>query len=53
MRNALVEMHGNNGSMDGDSPAVMRFTESRLSAITSVLLKDIDKGTVDFVPNFF
>lgn len=52
IRHMLVEMHGNNGSMDGDSPAAMRYTEARLSAISSELLRDIDKRTVDFIPNF-
>ncbi|MEH7524486.1 DNA topoisomerase IV subunit A [Bacillus sp. JJ1503] len=52
LRNLLVEMHGNNGSIDGDPPAAMRYTEARLSAISSELLKDIEKRTVDFVPNF-
>ena len=52
IRNVLVEMHGNNGSIDGDPPAAMRYTEARLSAIAAELLKDIDKNTVDFVPNF-
>jgi len=52
LRNLLVEMHGNNGSIDGDPPAAMRYTEARLSAIASELLRDIDKETVDFVPNF-
>lgn len=52
VRNVLVEMHGNNGSLDGDPPAAMRYTEARLSAIASELLRDIDKKTVDFVPNF-
>lgn len=52
VRNVLIEMHGNNGSIDGDPPAAMRYTEARLSAISSELLKDIDKRTVDFVPNF-
>lgn len=51
-REELVEMHGNNGSMDGDPPAAMRYTEARLSKISSELLKDIDKETVDFVLNF-
>ena len=45
-------MHGNNGSIDGDPPAAMRYTEARLSAIASELLRDIEKNTVDFVPNF-
>lgn len=52
MRNVLVEMHGNNGSLDGDPPAAMRYTEARLSSIASELLKDIHKNTVDFIPNF-
>ena len=52
VRNVLIEMHGNNGSLDGDPPAAMRYTEARLSAISSELLKDIDKETVDFVLNF-
>lgn len=52
VRNVLVEMHGNNGSIDGDPPAAMRYTEARLSAIASELLRDIDKQTVEFVPNF-
>ena len=52
IRHMLVEMHGNNGSMDGDSPAAMRYTEARLSAISSELLRDLDKRTVDFIPNF-
>ncbi|MBS4189452.1 DNA topoisomerase IV subunit A [Bacillus sp. FJAT-49705] len=52
VRNLLVEMHGNNGSIDGDPPAAMRYTEARLSPISSELLKDIEKRTVDLVPNF-
>ncbi|MGG3916285.1 DNA topoisomerase IV subunit A [Rossellomorea vietnamensis] len=52
VRNYLVEMHGNNGSVDGDPPAAMRYTEARLSAISMELLRDIDKKTVEFVPNF-
>lgn len=52
MRNVLIEMHGNNGSIDGDPPAAMRYTEARLSAIASELLKDLDKETVEFVANF-
>ncbi|MRH42593.1 DNA topoisomerase IV subunit A [Aquibacillus halophilus] len=52
VRNVLVEMHGNNGSVDGDPPAAMRYTEARLSSISSELLRDIDKETVDFIPNF-
>ncbi|KAB7671270.1 DNA topoisomerase IV subunit A [Bacillus sp. B1-b2] len=52
VRNLLIEMHGNNGSIDGDPPAAMRYTEARLSAISSELLRDIEKRTVDFIPNF-
>ena len=51
-RNVLIEMHGNNGSVDGDPPAAMRYTEARLSAISAELLRDIDKRTVDLVQNF-
>jgi len=52
MREPLVEMHGNNGSMDGDGPAAMRYTESRLSKISNMLLQDIDKNTVKMILNF-
>src|SRR5690625_4224189 len=52
MRYDLIEMHGNNGSIDGDPPAAMRYTEARLAKITSELLQDIEKDTVDFIPNF-
>ena len=52
LREPLIEMHGNNGSMDGDSPAAMRYTEARLSQIASEMLQDIDKKTVDMVLNF-
>ncbi|MDN2452256.1 DNA topoisomerase IV subunit A [Lactobacillus sp. UCMA15818] len=52
LREPLIEMHGNNGSMDGDPPAAMRYTEARLSQISGAMLRDIDKETVDFVPNF-
>ncbi len=48
----LVDGHGNFGSVDGDSPAAMRYTEARLSKIASEMLADIDKETVDFYPNF-
>src|SRR5690606_27586513 len=48
----LVDMHGNNGSIDGDKAAAMRYTEARLSKEAEYLLKDIDKRTVPFVPNF-
>ena len=51
-RHPLIEMHGNNGSVDGDPAAAMRYTEARLSAIAGELLRDIAKRTVDFVPNF-
>src|SRR5690554_1524742 len=52
MRIPLVDMHGNNGSIDGDSAAAMRYTEARLSKEAEYLLKDIEKRTVNFVPNF-
>jgi topoisomerase IV subunit A len=52
VRNVLVEMHGNNGSVDGDPPAAMRYTEARLSAIATELMRDIEKDTVEFIPNF-
>ncbi|GEE07705.1 topoisomerase IV subunit [Streptococcus canis] len=51
-REILVEMHGNNGSMDGDPPAAMRYTEARLSEIAGYLLQDIEKNTVPFAWNF-
>ena len=47
-----IDMQGNNGSIDGDSPAAMRYTEARLSKISNELLKDIDKDTVAWAPNF-
>lgn len=52
MRQPLIEMHGNNGSMDGDPPAAMRYTEARLSKIADELVKDIKLDTVDFILNF-
>ena len=52
MRYLLVDGQGNFGSVDGDAPAAMRYTEVRMTRITSELLADIDKGTVDFVPNY-
>ena len=52
LRHMMVEMHGNNGSVDGDPPAAMRYTEARLSAIAGEMLRDISKNTVDFIPNF-
>ena len=52
MKTPLIDMHGNNGSMDGDPPAAMRYTEARLSKIASELLQDIDKETVELVLNF-
>ena len=48
----LVDIHGNNGSMDGDPPAAYRYTESRLAKISNELLKDLDKNTVAWAPNF-
>ena len=48
----LIDMHGNNGSIDGDSAAAMRYTEARLSEAAMYLLQDIDKKTVPFVPNY-
>ncbi|KFN90720.1 topoisomerase IV subunit A [Tetragenococcus muriaticus PMC-11-5] len=52
LREVLVEMHGNNGSMDGDPPAAMRYTEARLSEFSDQMLADIEKDTVDMVLNF-
>ncbi|MFT8928136.1 MAG: DNA topoisomerase IV subunit A [Sporolactobacillus sp.] len=52
VRMPLIEMHGNNGSLDGDPPAAMRYTEARLSKISAELLRDLDSKTVDFVSNF-
>jgi len=52
LRYPLIDGQGNFGSVDGDSPAAMRYTESRLSRIASELLADIDMETVDFVPNY-
>ena len=52
LRAPLIEMHGNNGSMDGDPPAAMRYTEARLSKIAGLMLQDIDKKTVEMVLNF-
>ncbi|QWB95364.1 DNA topoisomerase IV subunit A [Mycoplasmatota bacterium] len=52
MRSMLIDMHGNNGSIDGDSAAAMRYTEARLSLSAELLLQDIDKRTVPFIPNF-
>lgn len=51
-REILVEMHGNNGSMDGDPPAAMRYTEARLSEMAGYLLQNIEKDTVPFAWNF-
>lgn len=51
-RICLIEMHGNNGSMDGDGPAAMRYTEARISQMAQIMLEGIDKKIVDFVPNF-
>ena len=52
LRYMLVDGHGNFGSIDGDSPAAMRYTEARMSKMSLEMLRDIDKNTVDFVPNF-
>jgi DNA gyrase subunit A len=52
MRHPLVDGQGNFGSVDGDPPAAMRYTEARLTAIATEMLRDIDRNTVDFVPNF-
>lgn len=52
IRYTLVEGHGNFGSVDGDSAAAMRYTEARMSKIATEMLRDINKDTVDFIPNF-
>jgi len=52
MRYELIDGHGNFGSVDGDSPAAMRYTEARLSKLSVELLRDIEKKTVDFIPNY-
>ncbi len=52
MRYTLVDGHGNFGSIDGDPPAAYRYTESRMSKISMEMLADIDKDTVDFIPNY-
>ncbi len=52
MNYPLIEGHGNFGSVDGDPPAAMRYTEARLSKVGELMLEDIDKNTVDFMPNF-
>jgi DNA gyrase subunit A len=52
MRYLLVDGQGNYGSMDGDSPAAMRYTEARMTKLAEEMLADIDKETVDFVPNY-
>ena len=52
MRYMLVDGQGNFGSIDGDSPAAMRYTEARLSQMAEEMLADIDKNTIDFVDNF-
>ena len=51
-RDPLVDGHGNFGSVDGDSAAAMRYTEMRMAKITVEMLRDIDKNTVDFMPNY-
>ncbi|MGT0299103.1 DNA gyrase subunit A [Staphylococcus aureus] len=48
----LIEMHGNNGSIDNDPPAAMRYTEAKLSLLAEELLRDINKETVSFIPNY-
>lgn len=48
----LIDIHGNNGSIDGDGAAAYRYTEARLSKVANELLKDLDKGTVEWAPNF-
>jgi DNA gyrase subunit A len=52
MRYTLIDGHGNFGSIDGDPPAAMRYTESRMSKIAEQMLVDIEKNTVDFMPNY-
>ncbi|HGZ8889216.1 TPA: DNA topoisomerase IV subunit A [Staphylococcus aureus] len=52
LRHVLIEMHGNNGSIDNDPPAAMRYTESKLSLLAEELLRDINKETVSFIPNY-
>ena len=52
LRYPLVDGQGNFGSVDGDSPAAMRYTEARLAKISEEMLRDLDKNTVDFIPNF-
>ena len=51
-RYPYIDMHGNNGSIDGDSPAAYRYTEARLSKISNEMLRDINRDTVEFAPNF-
>ncbi|MGB9858500.1 MAG: DNA gyrase subunit A, partial [Moorellaceae bacterium] len=51
-RYPLIDGHGNFGSIDGDSPAAMRYTEARLSNLAMAMLADIEKDTVDFIPNY-
>ena len=52
MRTVLVDGHGNFGSMDGDDPAAMRYTEARMSKIAVEMLRDLEKDTVDMVDNY-
>ncbi len=52
MRQVLIQGHGNFGSLDADPPAAMRYTESRLSALANEMLRDIEKATVTFIPNY-
>lgn len=52
LRHVLIEMHGNNGSIDNDPPAAMRYTEAKLSLLAEELLRDINKETVSFISNY-
>ncbi|SGU86439.1 DNA topoisomerase IV subunit A [Staphylococcus aureus] len=52
LRHVLIETHGNNGSIDNDPPAAMRYTEAKLSLLAEELLRDINKETVSFIPNY-
>src|SRR5690625_582035 len=53
MRHEIIEMHGNNGSIDGDPPAAMRYTEARLSSITRELMQNLAKDRIDFIRIFY
>ena len=52
LRYPLIDGHGNFGSVDGDPPAAMRYTEARMAKIANFMMSDIEKNTVDFVPNY-